>query len=104
MLGMACCFLLGSYYCYDNPGVIEKELERDFNITSTQWSLLYTVYSLPNMVLPFFGGLMLDKVGMRAGLVLFTAVLTLGQGVFILGGYTKKFWLMLVGRVIFGLG
>jgi len=24
---MACCFLLGSYYCYDNPGVIESQLE-----------------------------------------------------------------------------
>lgn len=24
MLLMACCFLLGSYYCFDIPGVIEK--------------------------------------------------------------------------------
>lgn len=23
MLFMACCFLLGSYFCYDNPGPIE---------------------------------------------------------------------------------
>lgn len=24
MLFMACCFLLGSYYCFDNPSVLEK--------------------------------------------------------------------------------
>jgi hypothetical protein len=30
------------------------------------------------MVLPFFGGIMLDKLGMRFGLLLFTTVLTSG--------------------------
>lgn len=104
MLFMACCFLLGSYYCYDIPGVIEKPLEESFNIDSKTWSLLYTVYSIPNMVLPVFGGVFLDTIGMRAGLLLFTSILTLGQFVFMLGGYQHKYWLMLVGRVIFGLG
>ena len=78
LLFMACCFLLGSYYCYDNPGVIETQLEKQFNIDSTTWSLLYSVYSYPNMVLPFFGGVMLDKLGIRVGLILFTVVLTAG--------------------------
>mmetsp|Transcript_12568 Transcript_12568/g.21156 ORF Transcript_12568/g.21156 Transcript_12568/m.21156 type:complete len:130 (+) Transcript_12568:49-438(+) len=86
MLFMACCFLLGSYYCYDIPGVIENEIEHDFNITQTKWTLLYTVYSLPNMILPLFGGIMLDKIGVRLGLLLFTLVLTLGQFIFYLGG------------------
>ena len=104
MLLMACCFLLGSYYCYDNPAVIETQLEKQFDITPTQWSLLYTVYSLPNMILPFFGGVMLDSIGMRFGLLLFTGVLTLGQFLFAMGGAQEKFWLMLVGRVVFGLG
>jgi hypothetical protein len=27
MLFFACCFLIGSYFCYDNPGVIEKQIE-----------------------------------------------------------------------------
>ena len=56
------------------------------------------------MVLPIMGGVFLDTIGMRAGLLLFTFVLTLGQFVFMLGGYQHKYWLMLVGRVIFGLG
>ena len=28
MLSMACCFLLGSYYCYDIPGAIESSFRR----------------------------------------------------------------------------
>lgn len=101
---LACCFLLGSYYCYDIPGVLETQIENQFNIDATKWSLLYTLYSIPNTVLPFFGGIMLDKIGMRFGMILFTTVLTLGQFVLYLGGEQEKYWLMLVGRVIFGLG
>lgn len=53
--------------------------------------MLYTVYSLPNMVLPIFGGLFLDKLGIRSGLILFTMVLTLGQMIFMIGGYAENF-------------
>jgi len=104
MLLMACNFLIGSYYCYDIPGVIEKEIEKSFDKTSTEWSLLYTVYSIPNMVLPIFGGIFLDVIGMRIGLILFTSILTFGQFVFWMGGQFHEWWLMLTGRVIFGLG
>jgi MFS family permease len=104
MLLMACFFLLGSYYCYDIPGVIESALEKQFNITPTKWSLFYTVYSIPNMILPFFGGLLLDFIGVRFGLILFTAINTLGQFIFYLGGARDSFWLSIAGRVVFGLG
>lgn len=59
---------------------------------------------MPNTVLPFLGGVMLDKIGIRFGMILFTSILTLGQFVFYLGGSQEKFGLMLAGRVIFGLG
>ena len=104
MLSMACCFLLGSYFCYDNPGPLETQLESQFGMDSTQFSLLYTVYSIPNMFLPIFGGLFLDKIGIRSGLLLFTTILTFGQFVFMIGGYKADYNIMLAGRVIFGLG
>lgn len=78
MLAMACGFLMGSYFCYDNPGPIKTQLERDFGWSDSKWSLLYTVYSIPNMVLPIVGGVFLDKIGMRVGLILFTILLTVG--------------------------
>ena len=36
------------------------------------------------------------------GIILFTIVLTLGQGVFMIGGYEKSLGIMIAGRVIFG--
>jgi len=34
MLFFGCCFLLGSYFCYDNPGPIEKTMEDDLKIST----------------------------------------------------------------------
>jgi hypothetical protein len=56
---------MGSYFCYDNPGPIEETLENDLKINTKQYSLLYSVYSYPNMVLPIFGGIFLDMMGLR---------------------------------------
>jgi len=56
------------------------------------------------MVLPIFGGLFLDKIGIRSGLILFTVILTLGQMVFMIGGYQSNYDMMIAGRVIFGMG
>lgn len=74
------------------------------NINQPAWSLLYTVYSAPNVVLPLFGGIFLDKIGIRPGLLLFTLLVTAGQCLFMFGGYAKNFSVMLIGRVVFGFG
>jgi nitrate/nitrite transporter NarK len=104
MLFFGCCFLLGSYFCYDNPGPIEKTMEEDLDISTLEFNLLYSVYSYPNTVLPIFGGIFLDAIGLRLGIMLFTTILTLGQAIFTVGGYYKSLGIMIAGRVVFGLG
>ena len=78
LLAMACIYMLGNNFCYDSPGPLETQLEQQFNIDSTHYSLLYTVYSLPNMILPILGGILLDSMGIRVGLILFCVILTIG--------------------------
>ena len=56
------------------------------------------------MVLPVFGGIFLDKIGIRTGLIIFTIILTFGQFIFTMGGYQKNYDVMLAGRIIFGCG
>jgi hypothetical protein len=56
------------------------------------------------MFLPFFGGLLLDSIGMKFGIILFIVISTIGQLVFYIGSVKEVFWLSLMGRVIFGLG
>jgi len=45
-------------------------------MTFFQCNLLYTVYSIPNCIFPFIGGILIDKVlGKRIGLIIFTFIL-----------------------------
>ena len=40
----------------------------------------------------------------RKGLVGFTVILTIGQLIFAIGGTEKTYWIMVLGRFVFGLG
>ena len=48
-------------------------------ITETQFNLLYSVYSLPNIIVPFLGGYLLDKFGSRKLILILSAIIFLGQ-------------------------
>ena len=41
-------------------------------MSESQYNWLYTIYSLPNIVLPFFGGYLCDKVRVRVRAVIET--------------------------------
>ena len=73
-----CFFICGAYFCFDNPAELEDALEKSFNIPMNKYSLLYSLYSVPNMILPFVGGVLLDKIGYDKGLVVTSLLVTLG--------------------------
>ena len=66
MLAFGCFFLMGCYFCLDNPAPLKHALQQaPFNLSDSQWSGLYSIYSFPNMVLPLFGGILIDRIGIR---------------------------------------
>jgi len=56
-------YTAGVYYSNDNPSEMEIVIEKEFNIGTTEYSLLYSVMSIPNTVLPLFGGIILKRFG-----------------------------------------
>jgi hypothetical protein len=42
-------------HSFDNPAALKTSLEEYVGLSETEYNLLYTVYSIPNIVLPFFG-------------------------------------------------
>lgn len=49
-------------------------------VSVTQYALLYSLYSWPNVILSVFGGYLLDRVfGVRLGTIIFSAFVCLGQ-------------------------
>ena len=54
------------HFCFDNPAPLKSRLTASpFNFTPTQFNALYSIYSLPNMILPLVGGIAMDKLGVR---------------------------------------
>ena len=78
MLSMSCLFLMGNYFCSDNPATLQGTLQTKLDINTAQYGLFVTIYSAPNFVLPLVGGILLDKIGVRAGLIIFTILVTIG--------------------------
>ncbi|KAG0437297.1 hypothetical protein HPB47_017503, partial [Ixodes persulcatus] len=100
------CFLaFGNYFCFDNPGALQTQIENTMVIKTSQFSSLYSWYSWPNTVLCFLGGFLTDRVfGIRMGAIIFSTIIIVGQVVFALGALVNRFWLMQFGRFIFGVG
>lgn len=67
MLAFGSLFLMGSYFCYDIPSQLSYQFKEtsNYHMTEFEYSSLYSIYSLPNTILPLLGGVLLDKTGIR---------------------------------------
>ena len=107
--------LIGSYFWYDMPNSLSNLLEKYVTHetdSEVKYNQLYSIYSYPNIILPLFGGMLIDKIGIRPSLIFFTCFLVIGQGVFMYAGFMEStdmsdnvpYYITLAGRVIFGIG
>lgn len=98
------CFItFGPYFGYVLPGALEKYFEHDLHINTTTFTLFTSLYSWPNVVLCFFGGVLIDKVlGVRFGGIIFSTLITFGIFMFAFGAYVDQILIMEIGRFIFG--
>jgi MFS family permease len=109
VLTCICAMQLGTYYSSDLPGAIQSQLHDWFHgtydYTESSSSLLYSIYSTPNCVLPLFGGILIDKyLGIRKSVMLFISLIVAGQFLFSLGVSSKLYNICVLGRFIMGLG
>lgn len=96
--------IMGPYFAIDNPAELEWYIEDTYDITTDKYALLYSLYALPNMILPLFGGIILDKIGLHNGLLITSTFVTVGQFICAIGGFIGSFNIILGGRIIFGMG
>lgn len=99
-----------SFESFDVPAALHQQL-KDYMSTSgstqnyaIQFNLLYSVYSVPNIILPFFGGSIVDQFGAHYSALLFATLSFLGQLIFAIGTSMQNWTVMFLGRFIYGLG
>ncbi|XP_063790708.1 major facilitator superfamily domain-containing protein 1-like isoform X2 [Pseudophryne corroboree] len=122
----------GSYFCFDIPSVLQDQFQGNLTCTNgshpnsthsgnhstgcveglgmtpEQYNLLYAIYAWTNALVVIMAGFLIDKLGNRFGLFLFSFLTVLGSSIFALGSHFKGtpylLPLMLTGRLLFGSG
>ncbi|CAD8152611.1 unnamed protein product [Paramecium pentaurelia] len=104
LLALTCLFQIGCSICIDFPFVLSTEIQNNFNVHQQDINYLYAIYSMPNILLPFFGGIIIDKIGIRSALLIFCSFLIIGQSLCVQGAQTKNFNLLKFGMFFLGVG
>jgi len=118
--------IAANYYSYDAMSSIKSVLQTELGISSTDYGLIVSFYGFPNtfLLMTVFGGIFLDRFGIRKTGFFFTLFCTLGvlltaygaSDAFRAGGFGYAFFksflpnyspelkLMVLGRLLYGLG
>jgi MFS family permease len=101
MLGLAALTIMGSYYTYDSIAPVAGMLRDQRGFTQSQIGLLNAVFNLPNIALALIGGILIDRIGAAKAILIAAFICTIGA---VLTAIGDPYILMLLGRLLFGLG
>ena len=91
--------------CFELPSGIEDTIIKVMKVTTAEYDLLFSISVLPSTFLCLIGGVLVDRlVGLRIGLLIVVSSALLGQIVWAIGGFTDRYFIMLVGRFFIGAG
>jgi MFS family permease len=104
--------MFGTYWYQDFFSGLKTLMESQMGISSTQFGTLIGLTTIANMFgMIIIGGMILDKWGIRLTGVVFGAIATLGATITALGAGSvissdpsTKLTVMIIGRIIFGVG
>jgi hypothetical protein len=97
-------FLMGYFFCLDNPAETSALLISTFDISETTYSLMYSLYGAVNIFIPFIVGLRMTTIGPARCLIFCCTVVFLGQCIVMGGAFLNSYTVMLGGRLIFASG
>ncbi len=93
--------MFGNYYIYDSISPLADLLVKQLHFSDSDIGLLQGIYSFPNIIMVLVGGFIIDRIGTRKSVLIFTILIMIGAAVTALKG---DLFLMASGRLIFGLG
>lgn len=73
------------------------------NLSPIQYNMLFSIQTIPNIILPIFGGFIIFKIGSSYAILIFVTIQLAGQYICMLSAIDNDFDKMLLGRFIVGL-
>ena len=93
--------MFGNYYFYDALEPLAKLLQEQLHFTDQNIGLLNSFYSIAPIATVLIGGILIDRIGTRKGMLLFGTICLIGS---IMTAFGTHFPLMAAGRFVFGMG
>ena len=93
--------MFGNYYIYDSISPLADLLKEQLGFSDSNIGLLNAIYSFPNIIMVLIGGFIIDRIGTRKSVFIFTVLIMIGAVVTAIKGDLVT---MATGRLIFGLG
>jgi len=93
--------MFGNYYIYDSISPLADLLVKQLNFSDSDIGLLQGIYSFPNIIMVLIGGIIIDKIGTRTSVMIFTFLIMLGS---IITSLSDQLIILAAGRLVFGLG
>ena len=104
MLFLSMAVLISGYFSYDLPGITSTEIKSTLNLNNASFGALFSVYALPNSIMPLFSGAYFTKVGVWKGVLVISSIITLGIWIISIAVAQESYILLLIGRAIYGIG
>jgi len=93
--------MFGSYYFYDALEPLAKILQEQLHFTDQNIGLLNSFYSIAPIATVLIGGILIDRIGTRKGLLTFCIICLCGS---LITAFGASFPIMATGRLVFGMG
>ncbi|KRX07068.1 Major facilitator superfamily domain, general substrate transporter [Pseudocohnilembus persalinus] len=100
------CFYLANYMAYSALPSLQNNIMKTLDINLKQYNMLNSIYSMPNIICPFLAGILIDKIGIRIGIILYTTLMVIGIFIEYIAVVenVKGYPLMLIGVFFYGIG
>ncbi|ORX58765.1 MFS general substrate transporter [Hesseltinella vesiculosa] len=95
---------LGSHFSSSALGAMKSSLKKELMINNAQYGVLSSAVSIINTFFPVAGGLFIDMFGSLWGTLAVNLVIIIGAMLTAVACQIKSFPLVIVGRVVFGIG
>jgi len=93
--------MFGNYYIYDSISPLADVLKTQLGFSDSEIGLLNGIYSFPNIIMVLIGGIIIDRIGTRKSVFIFTVLIMVGAFITAVQG---NIYTMAAGRLVFGLG
>lgn len=60
------------------PNILQIKFKDFYQIDEVYYSLTYSIYAFPNIIIPLFGGLLIYSIGKGSALIFVSSLVTLG--------------------------